>query len=382
MPRHVFLKEKRMRMTRVVTIILMALTGISMNAADVTVQVVNPMSFDPAAVTINTGDTVTWFFQPGGTHTTTSDATSGPEVWNSGFIPGGSTFSHTFNTPGVHEYYCQFHSSAGGTSMNGVVIVNPPETVFHSLAPCVVFDTRAAFGGPGPFVAEQERSFHVAGSTANFAAQGGTAGGCGVPAFDGGQPVATAIFINYVAINANGGGSLKAWAGDKTEPVQGAVLNYQALTPPLNTSNGVVTELRADVQGNDIKVKAKTSGVDVRGIILGYFSRGHISSIIAGEGLEGGGDSGDVTIAVSDKAVTNEKLSPTGSAIHQVLKSTGTAVIWANLIPTGSGPPAAPDCDASSEAGRAYFDTIAQTLYVCSGASGWAAINPVLPGAD
>src|SRR5688572_10256156 len=154
-----------MRMTRVATIILMALTAISLKAADVTVQVVNPMSFDPAAVTINAGDTVTWSFQPGGTHTTTSDATSGPEVWDSGFRSSG-TFSHTFNTPGAHEYYCVLHSTAGGTSMNGVVIVNPPETVFHSLAPCVVFDTRVAFGGPGQFVAEQERSFHVAGSTA------------------------------------------------------------------------------------------------------------------------------------------------------------------------------------------------------------------------
>jgi hypothetical protein len=150
------------------------------------------------------------------------------------------------------------------------------DLTFHAVTPCVVFDTRTNFGGPGPFAAEQTRQFHIVGSTANFAAQGGTPGGCGVPGFAGpGQPVVQAIFINYIAIDGQGAGQLKAWATDQSEPAQGAIVNYQLLSPPMNNSNGVVTEVRQDSEGNDISVRARSAAVNARGVILGYFTRGH-----------------------------------------------------------------------------------------------------------
>src|SRR5688572_18667824 len=117
------------------------------------------------------------------------------------------------------------------------------DLVFITVNPCVIFDTRPSFGGDGAFAAEEERPFHIVGSTADFPGQGGTAGGCGVPAWSGGASIAKAILINYVAIDPQGAGQLKAWAADKTEPAQGALVNYQALTPPMNKSNAVVTEL-------------------------------------------------------------------------------------------------------------------------------------------
>jgi hypothetical protein len=150
------------------------------------------------------------------------------------------------------------------------------ELVFTSVPPCVAFDTRPSQGGSGAFAPEQEKTFHIVGSTANFAGQGGDPNGCGVPGFNAGVPQAQAVFINYVAIDPQGPGQVKAWAGgNAAEPAQGAMVNYQALTPSMNNSNGVVTELRQDVAGNDIKLKAKSSGVHVRGVILGYFSRDH-----------------------------------------------------------------------------------------------------------
>jgi hypothetical protein len=178
------------------------------------------------------------------------------------------------------------------------------ELVLITTTPCVVFDTRPAFGGTGAFAVEEERTFHIAGSTAPFAAQGGTAGGCGVPGFSGGNAGAQAVFINYIAIEPQGSGQLKAWAADKTEPPQGALVNYQALTPPMNNSNAVVTELRLDAEGNDIKVKAKSAGVHVRGVILGYFKAGHKH---AGEDVV----SGTVAAARIDSAIArdNEILS-------------------------------------------------------------------------
>ena len=79
------------------------------------------LSFTPSSVTIAQGDTVRWVWQ-GALHSSTSNATTGPEVWNSGLLSNG-TFSHTFATAGDWPYYCSLHSSPGGTAMNGVVHV-------------------------------------------------------------------------------------------------------------------------------------------------------------------------------------------------------------------------------------------------------------------
>ena len=135
------------------------------------------------------------------------------------------------------------------------------DLVFRTVAPCVAFDTRPAFGGTGPLAAEEVRSFHIVGSSSNFAAQGGAAGGCGVPGFSGGQPIVQAVFVNYVAIAAQGPGQLKVWAADQTEPDQGGIVNYQLLSPAMNNSNGVITAVRQDVEGADIKVRARNSSV-------------------------------------------------------------------------------------------------------------------------
>jgi plastocyanin len=90
--------------------------------ADQSVQIGPGLSFSPANITIAPGEKVTWSWA-GSPHSTTSDATSGPEVWDSGIQVLGSSFSHTFTTPGTYPYYCKVHSFPGGTMMNGSVTV-------------------------------------------------------------------------------------------------------------------------------------------------------------------------------------------------------------------------------------------------------------------
>lgn len=90
-------------------------------AATVDVTVGPGLSFNPPSVTIAPGDSVRWVWA-GAAHTSTSDLTSGAEVWSSGTLVSGN-FSHTFNTVGDWHYYCALHSVPGGTAMNGVVHV-------------------------------------------------------------------------------------------------------------------------------------------------------------------------------------------------------------------------------------------------------------------
>jgi hypothetical protein len=212
------------------------------------------------------------------------------------------------------------------------------DVVFTSVTPCVIFDTRQPFSSQGPFAAEEERSYHIAGSTAAFAAQGGSPGGCGVPGWSEGQPVAKAIFINYVAIDPRGAGQVKAWASDKDEPAQGALVNFQALTPPMNNSNGVVTELRQDAEGADIKVRARSAGVHVRGVVLGYFTQDHITGVNAGTGLTGGGASGTVTLSIADGGVGPQQINTEGSLSGQVLTSSGSSAQWQHPPAGPTGP--------------------------------------------
>jgi plastocyanin len=104
-------------------------------AADQTITVGPGISFSPSTVSISTGETVTWTWAAASLpHSTTSDATTGPEVWDSGVQTTGS-FAHTFNTPGNYAFYCQVHSFAGGTAMNGVVQVAAAATPTATATP-------------------------------------------------------------------------------------------------------------------------------------------------------------------------------------------------------------------------------------------------------
>jgi hypothetical protein len=148
--------------------------------------------------------------------------------------------------------------------------------VFHELTPCAVFDTRPSQGGTGALAGGESRTFHVVGSTSDFASQGGTPGGCGIPGFDGTTPQTEMVYLNLVSVDPAGGGNLKVWATDDAEP-QGGVVNYQKLTPNLNTSNSIIVGVRQDTEGADITVKANVSSTHVRGVALGYLTPGEVS---------------------------------------------------------------------------------------------------------
>src|SRR5689334_4133550 len=79
-------------------------------AATASVNIQN-IAFNPASITVNAGDTVTWTNNDQVNHTVTSD-TSG--LFNMSSAPG-STVSFTFSTPGTFAYHCNIHSNMHGT---------------------------------------------------------------------------------------------------------------------------------------------------------------------------------------------------------------------------------------------------------------------------
>ena len=76
-------------------------------------------SFSPREVEIEAGGTVEWTNDGDAPHTVTADDGS----FDSGTMDPGSSYSQTFDQSGRYQYYCQFHGSAGGNGMAGVVVV-------------------------------------------------------------------------------------------------------------------------------------------------------------------------------------------------------------------------------------------------------------------
>jgi len=72
---------------------------------------IKDFSFQPQNVTISVGSTIMWTNTGLSTHTSTSDT----NVWDSGNIPPGQSFSFTFNTPGVYSYHCNIHPTMTGS---------------------------------------------------------------------------------------------------------------------------------------------------------------------------------------------------------------------------------------------------------------------------
>ena len=79
--------------------------------------------FTPKDLTISLGDTVMWKWVEG-THTTTSDSTTGANSWDAPITSDSPTFSKVLTSPGIYAYYCIYHGAPGGVGMAGTITVN------------------------------------------------------------------------------------------------------------------------------------------------------------------------------------------------------------------------------------------------------------------
>jgi plastocyanin len=85
--------------------------------AEAVAVTIENFTFNPATIEIAVGTTVTWTNNDPAPHTTTQEpAGSG---FQSGRLNTGDSFSHTFDTPGTYNYFCEFHPN-----MKGAVVVS------------------------------------------------------------------------------------------------------------------------------------------------------------------------------------------------------------------------------------------------------------------
>jgi plastocyanin len=79
---------------------------------------VSNLKFEPRTLQVKAGTTVTWQNKEG-VHTVKADN----GAFESDTLSAGASFSHKFDKPGRYPYHCDFHGSAGGHDMAGVIVV-------------------------------------------------------------------------------------------------------------------------------------------------------------------------------------------------------------------------------------------------------------------
>ena len=106
-----------------VTVVASQTTSASFNLVDAftgeTIEANGSLQFSPSALTITAGTAVRWINASSVLHTVTPD---GHSEWTAATLSdNGSTFVHTFSTPGTYQYFCQPHVGSG---MTGTITVN------------------------------------------------------------------------------------------------------------------------------------------------------------------------------------------------------------------------------------------------------------------
>lgn len=92
-------------------------------ATNVLVRVGNYF-FNPAVTNIQVGDSITWSNISGINHDSTS--TSDPEVWRSGTLGPGDTFTKTFTEAGTFPYHCEIHQFSHPEQSGTVMVAAAP----------------------------------------------------------------------------------------------------------------------------------------------------------------------------------------------------------------------------------------------------------------
>ena len=238
-------------------------------------------AFNPSAITIAAGTTLTWQNTGRATHTTTS--TTG--AWNSGRLGPGQTFSFTFTQAGAFPYRCDIHPSMQGTVTVSAPMapaptpvpapVSPPPPMPPPPAPPTVAATStapktiSAAGADAPAIQEAVDQFRTDLGGDNNGVGGTFATGRreinwdGVPdAVSAPNPLPADFFNTTSArgvVFSTPGSGFQVSANDGVAPVRFGTINpaYEALFSTFSTQrlftalDSTVTEARFFLPGTD-----------------------------------------------------------------------------------------------------------------------------------
>lgn len=88
-------------------------------AAETKIVDMKDFKFNPATITVNVGDTITWKNGDSAEHTATAD----DGTFDTGDVEAGKEASVTLTKAGTFPYYCKYHGGPGGKGMSGTVVV-------------------------------------------------------------------------------------------------------------------------------------------------------------------------------------------------------------------------------------------------------------------
>ena len=145
------------------------------------------------------------------------------------------------------------------------------DMTFHPITPCRIVDTRK---GGGALANSATGNFLVRGS-GSFAAQGGPAGGCGVPAS------ATAIAANVTAVSPTGAGYLSGYAAGTAEPAT----NFITFNSGQNITANPILPLAAFGVTPQLSIRSHGASVQVLIDVTGYYAPPIQGLLVADSGV-------------------------------------------------------------------------------------------------
>ena len=190
------------------------------------------LSFSPANLSIDVGDTVTWVNSQG-SHDTVSGAAGVPNgLWNSNDQYGrlmrlNERFSFTFNRGGTFSYYCTPHWNLGMNGTVTVIAANVPPSI------SIVSPANGATFSPPASITVQANASDPDGSVTR------------VDFFMNGSPIGVAFASPYTATVNNlsaGGYTFSATATDNSGAAASASVSVTVTTPSDDTPPSITTQ--------------------------------------------------------------------------------------------------------------------------------------------
>jgi len=105
-------------------LVLLAAIAALAQESQIVVMIDAPAKYRPNPLKIKVGQTVKWINTGETVHTVTADPSQAPdptwaslpkgaEMFDSGYMNAGDTWSYTFKVPGVYRYFCLTHEEEG-----------------------------------------------------------------------------------------------------------------------------------------------------------------------------------------------------------------------------------------------------------------------------